>query len=223
MTTPSARQGATGTPPAEFAIDAALVRALLEEAHPDLASLPLSPFDEGWDNVMFRLGDEMLVRLPRREKALDAIRVEIRHLSSLADRLPLPVSRPLRHAPPSARFPMPWTVVPDLPGETADRNPPSPDEAMVLADFLSALHREAQDAPRARHRGCPLAIVATDTEARLGRLAAKTDLIGDRVMAAWHDGLRQAPSAKSVWIPGDLHPRNVLVEMEAEAFVPDGK
>jgi aminoglycoside phosphotransferase (APT) family kinase protein len=54
-------------PDAEVPIDAGLVRALLHEQHEDLASLPLVETGEGWDNKLFRLGDDLVVRLPRRQ------------------------------------------------------------------------------------------------------------------------------------------------------------
>ena len=43
-----------------------MVRALLEEQHMDLAHLPLVEIGEGWDNKLFRLGGDLVVRLPRR-------------------------------------------------------------------------------------------------------------------------------------------------------------
>jgi hypothetical protein len=55
-----------GRPPADIVVDATLVRRLLEEQHPELAALPLLEVGEGWDNRMFRLGDALAVRLPRR-------------------------------------------------------------------------------------------------------------------------------------------------------------
>ncbi len=55
-----------GTPAAGYAIDGALVAGLLAEQHPDLAHLPLRAIDAGWDNALFRLGDQLAVRLPRR-------------------------------------------------------------------------------------------------------------------------------------------------------------
>ena len=45
-------------PPAEVTIDPSLVRALLQEQHADLAHLPLNDFGEGWDNRLFRLGED---------------------------------------------------------------------------------------------------------------------------------------------------------------------
>ena len=58
-----------GRPQAERVVDEALARRLLEDQHPDLADLPLTHLDSGWDNVIYRLGDKLTVRLPRREVA----------------------------------------------------------------------------------------------------------------------------------------------------------
>ena len=56
-------------PGAEIDVDEALVRSLLAEQHPDLARLSVVKVDAGWDNTLWRLGDELLVRLPRRAVA----------------------------------------------------------------------------------------------------------------------------------------------------------
>ncbi len=48
-------------PSADVAVDTALVRALLHEQHPDLAGLPLAETAAGWDNHLFRLGDDPLL------------------------------------------------------------------------------------------------------------------------------------------------------------------
>ena len=54
-----------GTPTSEIEIDEVLVYRLLEEQHPDLKEFPLHLIDQGWHNVMFRLGEQLCVRLPR--------------------------------------------------------------------------------------------------------------------------------------------------------------
>ena len=41
------------TPSSEFAIDEALLYSLLSEQHSDLAHLPISYLDAGWDNMMW--------------------------------------------------------------------------------------------------------------------------------------------------------------------------
>jgi len=59
-------------PAAEVSLSADLVRRLLADQHPDLARLPVTFLANGWDNAMFRVGDELAARIPRREMgALD--------------------------------------------------------------------------------------------------------------------------------------------------------
>jgi aminoglycoside phosphotransferase (APT) family kinase protein len=90
-----------GTPSAEFALDRAFVTGLLTEQHPDLAHLPLQAVDAGWDNALFRLGDDLAVRLPRRALAAPLILHEQRWLPHLAKRLTLPIPAPVRIGTPA--------------------------------------------------------------------------------------------------------------------------
>jgi aminoglycoside phosphotransferase (APT) family kinase protein len=65
-------------PPAEVTIDRSLVVALLQEQHPNLAHLPVIEIAEGWDNKLFRLGDDLLIRVPRRAASSALIEQEQR-------------------------------------------------------------------------------------------------------------------------------------------------
>jgi aminoglycoside phosphotransferase (APT) family kinase protein len=69
-------------PPAEVSIDS--VRALLREQHADLASLALLDIDEGWDNCVFRLGEDLAVRIPRRAASASLIEQEQQWLPQLS-------------------------------------------------------------------------------------------------------------------------------------------
>ena len=92
-------------PEAEVAIDAALVRSLLRAQCPELADLPLAPLAEGWDNVLFRAGEDWIVRLPRRAVAADLVMGEQRWLPELAPRLPLPIPVPHHAGHPGEGYP----------------------------------------------------------------------------------------------------------------------
>ena len=130
---------------ADVVVDAALVRALLHAQHPDLAGLPLADTAEGWDNHLFRLGDALAVRLPRRALAANLIVHEQRWLPLLAARLPLPIPVPVRTGHPGCGFPWSWSVVPWLDGTSAAVVPlPDPAaNAVDLGQFLRALHQPA--------------------------------------------------------------------------------
>ena len=211
-----------GTPAADIAIDAALVRALLAAQHPDLADLPLGALGEGWDNAMFRLGDDLVVRLPRRAVSSELIVHEQTWLPVLAPTLTLPAPIPIRVGKPEGAYPWAWSVIPWIAGEAADLAPPRASEANRLADFLRALHRPAPAAaPINTVRGVPLAARATAVETRLANLRAKTAAITPAVEAAWRTALAAPVSTERRWLHGDLHPRNSLVADGALAAIID--
>ncbi|WP_030158726.1 aminoglycoside phosphotransferase family protein [Streptomyces sp. NRRL S-244] len=198
---------------ADVDIDEQLVRSLLREQHPDLAGLVLRPVDAGWDNQLWRLGDELAVRLPRTPRAPSLLRNEQRWLPVLAPQLPLPVPTPVRIGEPSPHFPSPWTIVTWVPGEPGDRASitRAPEAADRLAGFLGALHRGAPaEAPAHPNRGVPLKDVSHEFERKVQDVA-DTPVAGD-VRAAWDDAV-SAPDWEEppVWLHGDLHPANVLV------------
>ena len=203
---------AVGTPPAEVHIDTALVRSLVRPQFPQYASHPIQPMGSGWDNVMMRLGPDLLVRLPRRAIAAVLIEEEQRWLPELSSRLPIDVPVPIHNGRPSKDYPWPWSIVRWLPGDGADRSPPSADECCRLAAFLSCLHRAAPSSVRVNPvRGIPLATRADQVGERMDRLAQTTDVITPAVRAAWHDALAASPSTERLWLHGDLHPLNILV------------
>jgi aminoglycoside phosphotransferase (APT) family kinase protein len=201
-----------GTPIAEFEVTSALVTTLLTDQHPDLAHLAPQMVGEGWDNAMFRLGDCLAVRLPRRAAAANLICHEQTWLPRLAAQLPVPVPTPCRVGYSACGYPWGWSVVPWLPGETADVNLPSASQAAVLGDFLRSLHVPAPgNAPINPLRGVPLEHRARAMEERLHRLATRTTLITARIREIWRTGLTAPVDVPSTWLHGDLHPRNVLV------------
>ena len=63
----------------ELSVDDALVRRLLRGSTPHLADLPLRRLaTSGSSNLLFRLGDELLVRVPRQPGGTAGIRKEQR-------------------------------------------------------------------------------------------------------------------------------------------------
>ena len=193
-------------------VDEALVRALLHEQHPDLAGLGLREVAGGWDNRMWRLGEQLAVRLPRTPRAPSLLRTEQRWLPSLAPSLPLPVPSPVRVGEPSARFPKTWTVARWVKGEPADHAPiSSPRAAGTLAGFLRALHRTApSEAPASPDRGVPLEALGPGFGECFSLVASSHVAVG--VRGTWEQAVAApAWTGAPVWIHGDLHPANVVV------------
>jgi aminoglycoside phosphotransferase (APT) family kinase protein len=204
-------------PAAEVDVDDALVRALLGDQHPDLAGERIEVLSFGWDNVVFRIGDELLGRFPRRSMAAALVEHELRWLPELAPRVPLAVPAPVRVGRPARGYPWSWSICPWFAGVTAAEAPPSDpiEAAQAMAAFLAALHTPAPpDAPANPYRGVPLAARAPVCAARVDRLhddGPAGDLAA--AAAAWSDALAAPPFAgPPVWIHGDLHPANLVVD-----------
>ena len=215
---------AADTPAAEVDVDATLVRSLLAEQRPDLAALPLSEAATGWDNVLFRLGDDLCVRLPRRSVAAPLVEHEQRWLPTLAPHLPLPVPVPVHAGRPGAGYPWAWSVVPWLPGEIALHAPPADPDAAALAlgRFVAALHGVAAppDAPANPWRGIPLAHRDERLRSDLDRVGPAVDRAA--VLDCWSTLVAvPAWTGPPTWLHGDLHPGNVLVADGAIAGVID--
>jgi aminoglycoside phosphotransferase (APT) family kinase protein len=203
----------------EVEIDAALVGRLLARQFPRWAGLalePLRPF--GTDNALYRLGDEMVVRLPRRERTSRTLEKERRWLPRLAPLLPLAVPVPLAEGMPAEGYPFTWSVYSWLKGEnaTSRRITDLGQLAADLAQFVAALQRiDPLGGPSpGEHnffRGVPLAERDAATRAAIASLEGKID--ADQVAPAWEGALR-APewNRPPVWIHGDLDARNLLVE-----------
>ncbi len=199
------------TPEAEVDITSELVVALLTAQHPDLAYLPIRLFESGWDNTMYRLGDDLLVRLPRRKIAAGIIGNEQKWLPRLAPSLPLPVPAALRIGTPGHGYPWSWSVLPWLKGGAADQHPADADQWTVWVDFLGALHQEPDsEAPKNPHRGVPLRHRADAVAPRLDRLRSETRSVTPAIDHLWRQALDTPIDIAETWLHGDLHQRNVL-------------
>jgi aminoglycoside phosphotransferase (APT) family kinase protein len=203
--------------PDEVESDAPLVRRLLAGQFPEWAALPVERVTwAGTDNALYRLGDELVVRLPRRKRTSATLEKECRWLPRLAPLLPLPVPVPLAQGAAAEGYPFPWVVYSWLPGEraTAERIADRSRFATELAQFVAALQGiEATGGPSpGEHnffRGVPLARRDAATRAAIASLEGEID--ADAVSAAWDEALR-APEWRHppVWIHGDLDAQNLL-------------
>ena len=201
-----------GTPRSEHAIDEGLVQRLLAEQHPDLADVEIRLLDVGWDNAMYRLGEKYVARLPRRQMAATLIAHEQTWLPVLAPELPVSIPSPVRVGHPTSFYPWPWSIVPWLPGETADLAPPEASQVELLSAFLLSLHKPAPPhAPNNPLRGVPLRTRAKAVGERLDRLRSVPELNIPELRQVWSNAVEAPETQTACWLHGDLHARNVLV------------
>lgn len=211
--------GSNPTPRPEFDVTVELVGWLLRSQHPDLADLDLRVAANGWDNVICRLGDDLAVRLPRREVAATLIEHEQRWLPELAARLPLPVPEPLRVGRPEFDYPWSWSIVRWYDGErAADAAFSDPTrEARRLGAFMSALHDVAPaDAPANPARDT----FAGDRSERFDSALALAAPVLDELVVSGSERARQRWetlrvterwAGQPLWVAGDVHSANLVV------------
>jgi len=201
----------------EVPVDEALVRRLLASQLPHLAELPLrtvAPW--GTDHAIWRLGEELVVRLPRIEWAAGQPEREATWLPRLGPHLPVAVPEPVDLGVPGHGYPFRWAVHRWIPGGLAslDRIDDPVRFALDLAQVVQALQQVPADgAPPARHRARPLQDYDDDTRRAISSAAHLID--AEAATAVWDEALA-APlhSSPSVWVQGDL---------EGNCLVRDGR
>ncbi|MEU8521361.1 aminoglycoside phosphotransferase family protein [Streptomyces sp. NBC_01216] len=196
-------------------IDEDLVRGLVADRFPRWAGLAVRAVPSaGTDNAMYRLGDDLVVRLPRAPGAARQVAKEQRWLPHLAPRLPLPVPVPLGLGLPGKDFPLPWSVYGWLEGDDAFTAPiyDLAHAAEALGRFGRDLRAVDADGGPASFRGGRITEWAGDQPERALR-ALDGDGTADRALVteAWESVLRLPQwRGDPVWVHGDLLPGNLL-------------
>ncbi|MFD5519548.1 aminoglycoside phosphotransferase family protein [Streptomyces sp. NPDC127066] len=197
----------------ETRIDDSLVRRLLAGQFPRWSRLPLKRVrSAGTVNALYRLGDDMAVRLPRVADGADDALKEHTWLPRLAPMLPFPVPEILGLGTPAADYPWHWSVLRWLDGDL-----PAPDAltdprelAADLGAFVTALRGIDLPGGPGAYRGTPLAAVDAETRSALDDLRGAIDT--GAATAAWEEALAApAWTGPPRWLHSDLMPMNLLV------------
>jgi aminoglycoside phosphotransferase (APT) family kinase protein len=192
----------------ELELDEPLVRRLLREQFPEWAELPLRRIEpSGTVNAIFRLGNELSVRLPRHQGPTEPGSDESNWLPTLAPLLPVDIPVPVAQGRPSSDYPWFWEIHTWVEGDSV---PVEDIDAIQAARDLAALVEALQKvdptgAPQGR--GIPLAERDKDARYWLARFE------GDpAVNEEWERALAAPPwDGPPVWHHGDLDARNWLV------------
>ena len=180
--------------------------------------------DSGTDSAIYRLGDDLGIRLPRIHWAVEQVDKEWHWLQRLASSLPISIPVPIGKGEPGEGYPYPWLVYPWVEGESLDRAPVD-DWGLVAArvgSFVLALEALSPPAgaPRPRRRGGPLAAVDREARWAISNLDGLFDV--DRAIDVWQAAIDVGPwTGDPVWVHGDLLPGNVVVRDHRLAGVID--
>ncbi|MFE3880772.1 aminoglycoside phosphotransferase family protein [Kitasatospora sp. NPDC059146] len=207
-----------GPMPRRVTVSAEQAGRLVAEQFPQWAALPVTAVENGgWDNRTFRLGDDMLLRLPSAQEYALAVEKEHRWLPELAAALPLPVPVPLAKGSPGAAYPFVWSVYRWIDGT------PATFESVVdpvrfaegLAGFVAALQGvDASQGPRpGKHnwfRGATLRTYEAQALGALAELRGRIDVASAQEL--WTQALEARWDGTEVWFHGDLARGNLLLD-----------
>lgn len=202
--------------PDEIHTDIRLVRRLLAQQFPQWATLPVRRVRSfGTDNALYRVGDGLMVRLPRIGWAVGQVEKELVWLPRLAPQLSLRLPEPLALGQPGEGYPYTWGVYRWLPGAMLPLSDMAarPELAGQLAEFVLALRAcDTTDAPRAESPATDLHTLDPHVRVSLDTSATWLDAATRRNITAVWDEAMQLPgwTDAPVWVHGDLHSSNLL-------------
>jgi aminoglycoside phosphotransferase (APT) family kinase protein len=200
----------------EVAVDLALATRLVSSQFPEWSDLPIRPVRSGGtDNAVFRLGDDLVLRIPITPAADGRLEQEHAWLPHVGPHLPLAVPEPVARGVAAGGMPWGWSVYQWIEG-----SPASPERlgdptraAEMIGDFVRAMHAiDPTNGPVAGSgRGVPLAM--RDVATRRAIEECGPEIEAPASIEVWESAVR-APvwDRPAVWIHGDLWETNVLLD-----------
>jgi aminoglycoside phosphotransferase (APT) family kinase protein len=207
----------------KVSISESLVHQLLTAQFPQWADRPISPVSSaGVQHTLYRLGEDMVVRLPNAKDAVGQAGKEFQWLPTMAAQLPLAIPVPLAMGRPAGGYPWPWSIYRWFEGETGtfERITNPRQAAADLGKFISALQQIDPAGGPLSERG--VSLTERDPYTRMAISSLRGLIDADAATEAWEASL-MAPAweAAPVWTHGDLFPSNLLVKNGRLAAVID--
>lgn len=211
----------------ELSIDVTLARRLVDTAFPDYAGRDLTPTrDTGSSNALFRLGNDMLVRLPRQPGGGATIEKEVRWLPFVGSRTTVRVPEVVAVGEPGLGYSEHWAITRWLDG--AGATPPLLGSghaapaglASDVARFVTELRTmevppgAADDQTLNWYRGQPLASLDADfREAAAQCRGLDLAIDTDEALRVWDRAVEAsfAADGTAAWYHGDLLAENLLL------------
>lgn len=226
----------------EISIDLQLVRTLIDTQFPHFAQLELRRLDEtGSTNALFRLGNDLLVRLPLQPGGGDDLETEQRWSDTFRSRMPLAIPRTVAIGRPGNGYPEQWSILGWLPGERPTvyevGQPPESQRSRLAAELAEVIlairgtrltDEDRRDPQLRGYRGRSLAEFDRAVRGYLAdcRAIPEIDLDLELALRVWQESL-QLPGAgqpgEDQWYHGDLVAENLLIDRGRLSAVIDFK
>jgi aminoglycoside phosphotransferase (APT) family kinase protein len=209
----------------EADVDAALVRQLIRTRFPQWAELPVERLASGGTvNAVYRLGDELTVRLPLTGGGVADLEKEAAWMPRLAPALPVAIPAVMATGVPGHGYPFPWTVLSWIDGEVAVEGRLAAPELVAadLAAFATAMWKIDLAGGPVAHRAGPLSGADQDTREAIEALrGVEESFDAGAALDAWAVAAAAPAPPAPCWVHSDLMPSNLLVAGDRLAAVLD--
>ncbi len=196
-----------------------LARKLILSQFPEYADLAITSVEkQGHDNRTYRLGDELLIRMPTAEFYALKVPKEQELLPKLAPHLSISIPAPIKIGVSSDDYPYPFSIYQWLEGQSANHlqihDKALEPIALQLAMFLKELQSiEGVDGPApGQHNWWRGDHVSVYNEGACKQIAELSDVIdSDKAMELWTQACQTKWNNLPVWIHGDFASGNILI------------
>lgn len=202
-----------------LSITPALAYKLIIEQFPEYAHLPITDVEkQGHDNRTYRLGVDMLIRMPSAANYAKKVTIEQDLLPKLTKQLSLRIPYPIKMGKPSKDYPYPFSIYKWLPGKSINLLTLTEKQKEQLACDLAIFLKELQsitDIPiliPGQHnwwRGDHVSVYDQDARKQIAELAEFID--ASKALNLWQQACSTKWEKKPVWIHGDLAIGNMLM------------
>lgn len=196
-----------------------LVKKLITYQFPEFAHLDIQPVKvQGHDNRTFRLGEDMLIRMPTAESYALKVPKEQELLPRLKPHLTTAIPVPLKMGQPTHDYPFPFSIYQWLDGESANNVLIHDDDleniAIGLACFLNEFQRidpHFGPPPGAHnwYRGDHISVYDKGARDQIEQIDGLIDC--QSALALWEKAMQTKWQNPPVWIHGDVAAGNILV------------
>ena len=197
-----------------------LARKLIAEQFPEYSNLLIVDVEkQGHDNRTYRLGDDMLIRMPTAADYALKVPKEQELLPKLANRLSVSIQAPIKMGKPSAYYPYPFSIYKWLPGKSINLLTLTDQEKEQLAFDLSKFLKELQsisdiEGPEpGQHnwwRGDHVSVYDKGAREQIAELAEIID--AEQALALWDKACTTKWNNHPIWIHGDFAIGNILMD-----------
>jgi aminoglycoside phosphotransferase (APT) family kinase protein len=197
-----------------------LARKLVAEQFPEFSDLPITDVEkQGHDNRTYRLGEQMLIRMPTAADYALKVPKEQELLPGLAKRLSVSIPAPIKMGKPSADYPYPFSIYKWLPGKSINLLTLTDQEkeqlAFDMAKFLKELQAitDVKGPGPGQHnwwRGDHVSVYDKGAREQIAELAEIID--ASKALALWDQACATRWNKAPIWIHGDFATSNILMD-----------